>query len=187
MITAWLAITVAAVASTIIGSSSASRNQAVERILDRRRIGQHHRALAEIIDQQRRQHEAEPGGLDRLAAEMAEIGIERLAAGDGQKHRAERDQADVAVIEQKLDAVERIDGGEHRGSSRMCIAPAIAIATNQTTMTGPNKAATLAVPRRCAANSTIRMSDGERHHVVLNAGRRELQALRPPTAPRSPA
>ena len=78
------------------------RHQPIERILDRRRIGQHQRALAEIVDQQRRQHEAEPGALDRLAAEMAEIGIERLAAGDGEKHRAERDQADVAVRRQKL-------------------------------------------------------------------------------------
>ena len=95
--TAWLAITVAAVASTTIGSSSDFRHQPVERILDRRRIGQHQRALAEIIDQQRRQHEAEPRGLDRLAAEMAEVGIERLAAGDREKHRAERDQPDRAV------------------------------------------------------------------------------------------
>ena len=95
--TAWLAITVAAVASTTSGSSSAFRDQAIERILDRLGMRQHQRALAEIVDQQRRQHEPEPGALDRLAAEMAEIGIERLAAGDGQKHRAERDQADVAV------------------------------------------------------------------------------------------
>ena len=39
----------------------------------------------------------------------------------------------------------------------MCSAPAIAIETNQTTMIGPNSAATLAVPRLCAANSAIRM------------------------------
>ena len=40
----------------------------------------------------------------------------------------------------------------------MCSAPAIAIATNQTTMTGPKNAATLAVPRLCAANNAIRMT-----------------------------
>ena len=102
--TAWLAITVAAVASTTIGSSSALGDQAIERILDRRRMRQHQRALAEIIDQQRRQHEAEPGALDRLAAEMAEVGIERLAAGDGEEHGAERDQADVAVRRHEADA-----------------------------------------------------------------------------------
>ena len=67
---------------------------------------QHQRALAEIVDQQRRQHEAEPGALDRPAAEMAEIGVERLAAGDGEEHRAERDQADVAVRRHEADGVE---------------------------------------------------------------------------------
>ena len=40
----------------------------------------------------------------------------------------------------------------------MCSRPAIAIATNQTTMTGPKKLATRAVPRRCTANSAIRIT-----------------------------
>ena len=40
----------------------------------------------------------------------------------------------------------------------MCSAPATAIATNQTTMIGPKNAATCAVPRRCTANSAIRMT-----------------------------
>ena len=97
MITAWLAITVAAVASTTIGSSSTSGTIRKNGFSIAAGIGQHQRALAEIVEQQRRQHEAEPGALDRLAAEMAEIGIERLAAGDREEHRAERDQADVAV------------------------------------------------------------------------------------------
>ena len=88
-------------------------HQPVERILDRRRIGQHLGALPEIIDQQRRQHERQPGRLDRLAAEMAEIGIERLAAGDHEEHGAERDQADFAVIVEERDAVERIDREQH--------------------------------------------------------------------------
>ena len=40
----------------------------------------------------------------------------------------------------------------------MCIAPATAMATNQTTITGPKKRATRAVPRRCTANNAIRMT-----------------------------
>ena len=59
----------------------------------------------------------------------------------------------------------------------MCSSPATAMARNHTTMTGPKNAATLAVPRRCTANSPIRIDDGERHHVVFEGGRRELQAL----------
>ena len=96
-----------------------------ERILDRLRIGQHQRALPEIVERQRRQHHREPGGLDRAAAEMAEVGVERLGAGDDQEHRAERDQADDAVAGEEAHAVERIERGAARsGSAAMCQSPA---------------------------------------------------------------
>ena len=85
-------------------------HQAVERIFDCRRIGQHLGALSEIIDQQRRQNQRQPSDLDRLAAEMAEIGVERFAAGDHEEHGAERDQPDLAMVVEKRDAVERVDG-----------------------------------------------------------------------------
>ena len=54
------------------------------------------RALAEVVDDERRQHEREPGGLDRLAAEVAEIGVERLGAGHGEEDEAEDREADQA-------------------------------------------------------------------------------------------
>ena len=38
------------------------------------------------------------------------------------------------------------------------MAPAMAMVTNQTSITGPKNAATRAVPRRCTANSAIRMT-----------------------------
>ena len=57
MITAWLAMTVAAVASTTIGSSAQSGYQQEEGVLDRLRAGEHQRALAEIVEEQRRQHQ----------------------------------------------------------------------------------------------------------------------------------
>ena len=40
-------------------------------MLDRRRVGQDEGALAEIVDHESREDEAEPGGADRAAAEMA--------------------------------------------------------------------------------------------------------------------
>ncbi len=46
------------------------------------------------------------------APEVAEIGIERLGAGHGQEHRAEREQPGRAVVEQEAEAVDRIDGSE---------------------------------------------------------------------------
>ena len=115
MITAWLAMTVATVASTTIGSSNISGTSTIERIVDRARVGEHQCALSEIVDQQSRKNEIEPCDLDRLAAEMSEIGIERLAAGDGKEDRAERDQAERAVFNEKPDRIIRVDRGQHAG------------------------------------------------------------------------
>ena len=44
---------------------------------------------------------------------MAEVGIERLAAGDDEEDEAERHQPDIAVIKQKRQGVDRVDGGDH--------------------------------------------------------------------------
>ena len=55
----------------------------------------------------------EPGDLDRLAAEMAEIGVERLGAGDDQEDQAHDGEADDAVRQDELDAEQRVEGQEH--------------------------------------------------------------------------
>ena len=89
--------------------------QQIERVGDGFGIAPAQRALAEIVEQQRRQHEIEPRGLDRLPAEMAEIVVERLGAGHHQEHRAERDQADDAVGEKEFDPVIGIERVEHAG------------------------------------------------------------------------
>ncbi|MHC2242035.1 hypothetical protein ACVJH7_001342 [Bradyrhizobium elkanii] len=89
-------------------------HHAVERVLDRAGIGQHQRALPEIVQQQRGQHEEQPARLDRLAAEMPEIGIQRLAAGHREEHRAQRHQADGAVGQHELERVIGIDRRQHR-------------------------------------------------------------------------
>ena len=89
---------------------------------------------------------------------MAEIGVERLAAGHREEHRAERDEADRAVRQQELDAVERIDRRQHRrivGDVRQAQHRQHA---NHTTMTGPKAEATRAVPLDCTENSTTRMN-----------------------------
>ena len=44
---------------------------------------------------------------------MAKIGVQGLAAGEHQKHRAERQERRPAVGTEKLDRVERIDGPDH--------------------------------------------------------------------------
>ena len=86
-----------------------------ERVLDRLGIGEHQRALAEIVDGERGQHQDDPGGLDRLLSEMTEIGVERLGAGHRQEHGTERDQADHAMGREELHRIGRIEGEQHLG------------------------------------------------------------------------
>src|SRR5690349_15293794 len=76
-----------------------------EWVLDRLVIGQDERALTKIIDCQRRQGDAEPGGADRAPAKMSEIGIKRFRASDHEENGAERYQTDKSVARQKLQPV----------------------------------------------------------------------------------
>ena len=107
--TAWLAMTVATVANDTIGNSAQSGNIRKNGFSTALRIGDQQRALPEIVQRQRRQHDEQPGGLDRALAEMAEIGIKRLGAGDGEKHRAQRHETDDAVMNHEGDGMDRIE------------------------------------------------------------------------------
>ena len=84
-----------------------------ERVIQHPWIAQHQRPLAEIIDDQRRQNEEQPGDLNRLAAEMAEIGVKRLGAGDGKKYGAQRQQTDKAVADQEAQGKHRVEGEQY--------------------------------------------------------------------------
>ena len=115
-ITAWLAMIVAAVASSTSGSRSASGRKVEERVLDLgerlvRRGRQDHRALPHVVEQQRGQHEIEPRDADRLAPEMAHVGVERLGPGHGENHRAHGDERAHEIGREEVTGVERV---EHR-------------------------------------------------------------------------
>jgi hypothetical protein len=76
-------------------------------------ISQHERALAQIVDRQRRQGDAKPGGADGASAEMPEISIKCFRAGDRKKNGTERYQTNEPMACQKLYAVNRIEGIQH--------------------------------------------------------------------------
>ena len=97
MITACDAMTVAAVASSTIGIRAHSGVSRKNGALTCRLVGEHQRALAEVAQRARRQHEAQPAEGDGLAAEVAHVGVQRLGAGDGQHDRGEREERDVEV------------------------------------------------------------------------------------------
>ena len=88
----------------------------IERIFDALRVGDQQRRLPEIVQHQSGQHHGEPGQADRKAAEMAHVGIHRLATGDGQECGAENGEADVEVlVKQEIEGIERAEGDEDAG------------------------------------------------------------------------
>ena len=89
------------------------RGEQEERVGQRLRMLEHEGALTQIVQRQRREDEADPGGLDRRAAEMAHVGVERLGAGDGEKHAAEHDEADAAMVDEEAERMVRAERGEH--------------------------------------------------------------------------
>ena len=113
VITAWLAITVTRVARITRGIRPQDGRHQEERIVDVLRMGDDEGALAQIVQHQSREHHAEPGEADGFLAEMAHVGIERFAAGDGQKHAAENQKRKSRLFDQHANAIQRIEGIEY--------------------------------------------------------------------------
>ncbi len=104
-ITAWEAMIAATVERITIGiraQSGKSRKNGLDEALG---VGQDQPALAEVVEDQRGEDEREPALADRVRAEVAHVGVERLGAGDREHDAAERDERLVAVVEQELGAV----------------------------------------------------------------------------------
>ena len=78
------------------------------------RIRQHQRALAQIVQNQRRQHQDYPGRADGSLPEVAHIRIEGLGARHGQEHAAQDDEAQEPVVGQKDSTVVRRQCPEDR-------------------------------------------------------------------------
>ena len=115
MITAWLSDDGGGGGQHHHGHEAPVRDHAEEGIVDGRRVGEQQRALPEVIEHQRGQHHDQPGRLDGPPAEMPEVGIERLGAGDGEEDRAQHDEPDEAVMLEEVNRLERIEGHQHRG------------------------------------------------------------------------
>ena len=87
----------------------------VERVHGRRGVPQQQRPLPEIVEQQRRQSDAEPGELNRPVAEVAEVGVQRLAAGHDEEDGPQHDEPPIHVRREDAHGVLRQDRGEHAG------------------------------------------------------------------------
>ena len=109
-------------------------------------IEQQQRALAEIVQDQRREHQRKPRQADRLLAEVSHVGVQRFPAGDDEEHGAEHGEAGEAVGGKERDGVTRIERAEDRRQAHDPATPSTASITNQTTMIGPKSPPTRCVP-----------------------------------------
>ena len=107
------AMIAAAVASADQRQQRPRRRQQEERMLD---VGfeQQQRALPEVVQHQRRQHQREPRQPDRMLAEVPHVGVERFAAGDDEEHGAEHRKSGEAVGDEEGDGVPRIEARQAR-------------------------------------------------------------------------
>jgi len=85
-----------------------------ERVLGGGRGVEDQGALAQIVQGQAGQDEAQPAHADRRLTEMAHVGVERLGPGHRQEDAAQDDEAEKAVVDQQHDAVVRRQGAQDR-------------------------------------------------------------------------
>ena len=77
------------------------------------RVAEDRRALAEIIEDESRQDEIEPGAANGGFAEMAHVGIERFAAGDGQDHGTQRHERRARRVHKQQRAIIGIESPQN--------------------------------------------------------------------------
>ena len=71
-------------------------------------IDQQLSALPKVVEQQCWQTDRQPCDTDRIASEMAHIGVKRFAACHRQHHGAQRDERDPRLTDEQVDAVHGI-------------------------------------------------------------------------------
>ena len=90
-----------------------ARRQQVERVTRRFRVLQQQGALAEVVQHQRRQHQDEPGAGNRLATEVAHVGVQRFGTGQCQHHRAENRHAHARMHDEEMHTPDRVHRIQH--------------------------------------------------------------------------
>jgi hypothetical protein len=153
------------------------RCQQVERVLRGRRIFQQQRALSEVVEQQRRQHDGTPVDADRPRAEVPHVGVQRLAAGHDQEHRAEHEVAVPPGLGEELDGVERIDGGQHRRIARDLQRPEHRQDREPEQGDRPEHGTDTGRAEPLAGEQRDEDGDRDRHDVGLQHRRRHAQAF----------
>ena len=151
----------------------------VERVRGGRRPLEQQRALAEVVDA------AAPGTRTAYQAmrigaraEVAHVGVQRLAAGDAQDDRAQHQEAVPPVVRRR--SARRRAGSPPAGSpggARSRAARRRRSRRTRHSVTGPKTAPMPPVPRFCTANSASRMTQVIGTTNGREGGGRDLEAL----------
>src|SRR5262249_46904780 len=130
------------------GIEERARSKQIEGIAHGRRRAEEKRALAEVVEEERRQDHAEPGEANGAAAEVSHVGIEGLGAGDGEYHRARTRKAARECCTKSRAPGHGFRARRISGEPAISTAPRRPMMTNQPSMIGPNTPPTRAVPKR---------------------------------------
>jgi hypothetical protein len=84
-------------------------------MLDRGGIVDDEGTLAKVIQDEGGIDERKPGALERLRPEMADVGVEGFAPGDGEQDHAHDDDSVAAVVDEVADPPVRREGNDHLG------------------------------------------------------------------------
>src|SRR5262245_20431365 len=87
------------------GEERPVRVEQKKRVLYRFWIAQYQRALPQIVENKRGEHDDQPSRADRQASKMAKVRIKRLCPGYDEKDGAKRVETDNSMMQQKGHAV----------------------------------------------------------------------------------
>ena len=149
----------------------------VERVLQGLGLAQEQRALAEVVEHQRRQHEAEPGEADRGAAEVAHVGVERLRPSDRQHDRAQGDEGLPAGVREQAHRIASVECHKHARILDDLGQPEQAQGGEPGQHHRPEQPAHAGRAAALEDEQAEQHEHGERHDVGLEPGCGGLQAL----------
>jgi hypothetical protein len=85
------------------------RRQLVEWTVDGLGVGENQRTLPEVVEQQRRQDQAEPGAADGGWTDMAHVGVKGFRPGQSEEDAAHHREGDDRICRHETERLERID------------------------------------------------------------------------------
>ena len=141
------------------------------------RLEQEQCALAEVIHDQRGEHQREPGHPDGTLPEMPHVRIQRFPTRDDEKHRAKHGESDEAVVEEERHGMTWVEGTEHRWKSCRPHDAEHGEGDKPDHHDRAEQPSQSVGPVLLDHEQADQDGDGNRHHVRLEQRRRDLEAL----------